>query len=155
MGSPSRIIQRALIACLLLAGCVSDGSDGSGFATPESAEASATAAASRSGGDATPAPDAAPPELAGRWRRSLQGEPIVLTLDGTGYHIQRGAAGGSGRISVDGDQIEFSGSNLCSGSGTYTWSFENERLRFTEIVADPCDGRTIVLLRATFGRVEE
>jgi hypothetical protein len=83
------------------------------------------------------------------------GEVVVLTLDGTGYHIQRGPESGSGRISVDGDEIEFYGSNRCDGRGTYEWSFEDERLRLTEIVEDPCGGRTDIFLRGTFGRVDE
>jgi hypothetical protein len=86
------------------------------------------------------------------WRRVVLGEEVHLTLRDTGYHIQRGPAAGSGRISVTGDQIEFFGSNLCDGRGTYTWSFEEERLRLTEI-DDPCSGRTDVFLRGTFGRV--
>jgi hypothetical protein len=79
---------------------------------------------------------------------------VILTLDGTGYRIQRGAESGTGSISVDGDEVEFYGSNMCDGRGTYTWSLEDGRLRFTEVVHDPCD-RTNVLLRGTFGRVDD
>ena len=149
MGMRRRVLGRAtllLVASSLLMACASDG------ASPSTSSAPVTSSVPSE----TPshAPDSAPPELAGRWRRNVQGETVILTLDGTGYHIQRGPASGSGRISVAGDEIEFYGSNLCDGDGTYTWSFDDGRLRFTEVVSDPCDGRTVVLLRGTFGRVE-
>jgi len=144
-----------MLACLLLIGCATDaGNSRAG----QSASADATSASVAPRGPTqmavTEPPRAAPPELAGQWRRNVQGQEVTLTLDGGGYHIQRGPASGSGRISVDGDEIEFFGSGLCNGSGTYTWAFEDGRLRFTEIVADPCDGRTSVLLRGTFGRLD-
>ena len=98
----------------------------------------------------------APPELAGTWRRIVLGEEVILTLGGTGYNIQRAGNIGSGSIEVDGTHVRFSGSTLCDGIGGYTWAIEDGRLRLTEIEAeaDPCSGRTDVLLRGTFGRVE-
>jgi hypothetical protein len=145
----------SFVACVLLVACAGDvGSSRDGqTASADVSPTPGTSAVSSNAG-ATEPPDGAPRELAGRWRRNVQGETVILTLDGTGYHIQRGPASGSGRIAVDGDEIEFYGSNLCDGQGTYTWSFEEGRLRFTEIVADPCDGRTVVLLRGTFGPVD-
>lgn len=84
----------------------------------------------------------------------MQGETVVLTLDGNGYHIQRGPESGGGRISVSGTTITFSGSTLCPGVGTYTWSIPEGRLRL-EIVEDPCDGRVPALARGTFSSLEE
>jgi len=158
MGTPGRRHSHgalSLVACLLLVACAGDGGSSPDGQTASGGVSSAPSASPvPSNAEATQPPNAAPPELAGRWRRSVQGETVILTLDGTGYHIQRGSHSGNGRISVDGDEIEFYGSNLCDSRGTYTWSFENERLRFTEIVEDPCDGRTVVLLRGTLGRVD-
>jgi hypothetical protein len=145
-----------LVACLLLLGCAGDGGssrDGQTASADASVASGASAEPSKPGATQPPIA-AAPPELAGQWTRSVEGVQVILTLDDGGYRIQRGPAGGSGRISVEGDEIEFSGSNLCDGSGTYTWMLDDGRLRFTEIVADPCDGRTSVLLRGTFGRVD-
>jgi hypothetical protein len=88
------------------------------------------------------------------WRRYVKGEEVRLTLRDTGYHIQRGPESGSGRISVTAGQIEFFGGSRCDGRGTYTWSFEEDRLRFVE-VDDPCSGRTDVLLLGTFGRISD
>ena len=77
-----------------------------------------------------------------------------MTLQGTGYSVQVPGESGAGRIFVDGDQITFSGSTPCPDfSGTYTWSIEEERLRFTLIGDDPC-GRKDFLLRASFGRTD-
>lgn len=102
----------------------------------------------------TPAPEGtAPPELTGRWRRAYEGAPLFLTLDGNGYSVQAAGGTGSGRIFVEGDLITFSNSNRCEGIGTYRWSFENDRLRFTPVDDDPC-GRADFLPLATFGRVE-
>lgn len=91
--------------------------------------------------------DGAPADLAGTWRIDLGGGDIVLlTLDGITYRIRRGPNSGSGRISVDGDQIEFSGSSLCSGTGSYTWVRQGDELTFTSIGTDPCGGRSGPLL---------
>lgn len=124
--------------------------DGSASATAtDSAAASATASDRGNGG-----PGAAPAELAGTWRRVVLGETVLLTLDGTGYNIQRAGNFGSGAIEVIGDRIRFFNSTLCDGEGVYTWAFEDDRLRLTEVEEDPCSGRTDVLLRGTFGRVD-
>ena len=102
----------------------------------------------------SPAADAVPEELAGTWRRNVDGEMVLLTLRDNGYRIQRGSQLGSGSVSVEGDEIMFSGSNLCDGIGRYTWEFVEERLDFTEI-DEPCSGRAEVLPLGTFGRVDE
>jgi hypothetical protein len=123
----------------------------------------ATAAADASGGASTAAVEsaaasvtegAAPYEIAGTWRRVVQGEEVLLTLDGTGYNIQRAGELGSGGIFVEGDEIRFLASTRCAETGLYRWNIEEGRLRLTEIEDDPCTGRTDVLLRGTFGRVD-
>ena len=100
-----------------------------------------------------PAEGAAPPELEGTWRRSYEGDPLLLTLRGTGYTVQATGGTGAGGIIVEGDQITFSDSNRCEGTGVYTWEVVEERLRFTPVNDDPC-GRADFLPRASFGRVD-
>ena len=95
----------------------------------------------------------APPDLAGTWRRNLQGEEVLVTLRDTGYRIQRGGEMGSGSISVEGDVITFFGSSRCASVGRYTWAIEDGRLRLTEI-DDPCSGRDEVFRLGTLGRVD-
>lgn len=147
-------IALLLAGCLALVACSAEQPVASS-ATPD-ATATATDSAVPSEHPTpprTPAPDAAPPELAGTWRRNLAGVEILLTFQDTGYLIRRGGNMGSGAISVDGDQIAFSGSSLCDGVGTYTWELDQGRLRLTE-VEEPCTGRSDALLFGTFGRVD-
>ena len=92
-----------------------------------------------------------PAELAGTWRRSVGGQTVDLSLQ-VGYTIQRGAGRGSGRVTIDGDDIEFHGSNLCEGSGIYTWVVEDDTLTFTMVGTDPCSGRSEVLVPGSFQR---
>jgi hypothetical protein len=145
--------------CLLLIGCGADApgeSDLTGPGGPTAApqeSASATPAPSLPGRSEDAAAGAAPSDLAGTWRRSFEGAPLLLTLHDTGYFVQAAGGAGAGRIFVEGDRITFSDSNRCEGTGTYTWRIEEERLRFTLLGDDPC-GRVDFLLRATFGRVE-
>ena len=102
----------------------------------------------------TAAADAAPPELEGTWRTDLgNGDRVMLTLRGTSYGITRGGNSGSGDISVEGNTIVFSGSNLCDGVGTYEWEIEDGSLTFTqEESGDPCGGRRPVLDGITYTR---
>jgi len=108
---------------------------------------------------ATPSPSptliesTVPPELAGTWRRSVGGERVDLSLQ-VGYSIQRGFARGSGRVTVDGDRIEFHGGSLCDGEGVYTWAIEEDTLTFTMVAVDPCSGRSEVLVPGSFRRYE-
>jgi len=95
----------------------------------------------------------APPDLAGTWRRNLQGEEVLVTLRDTGYRIQRAGEMGSGSISVEDDVITFFGSSRCASVGRYTWAIEDGRLRLTEI-DDSCSGRDEVFRLGTFGRVD-
>lgn len=94
-----------------------------------------------------------PHELAGTWRRSVAGVTVDLSLQ-VGYAIQRGAGRGSGRVTVDGDRIEFFASSLCEGTGTYTWLVEDDTLTLTMVGTDPCTGRSEVLVPGSFKRYE-
>ena len=82
----------------------------------------------------------APAELQGRWRAVIEAAPAVLTFTATDYTIVwRG--GGNGRIEVEGDEITFSGSSDCPGSGTYRWSIEGDTLHLEPAGTDPCPFR--------------
>lgn len=94
-----------------------------------------------------------PAELAGTWRRSVGGETVDLTLQ-VGYTIQRGFGRGSGMVTIDGDRIEFHRSDLCEGSGIYTWVVEDDTLTLTMVGTDPCSGRSEVLVPGSFRRYE-
>ena len=74
---------------------------------------------------------------------------MTLTLTEGGYQITRGANQASGAISVPGDRIEFSGSTVCSGTGTYRWSLNGNALVFT-LIGEPCPGRSEVLDAYTY-----
>jgi hypothetical protein len=92
--------------------------------------------------------------LEGVWRTDLgNGDRVQLTLRGTDYGITRGGNSGSGDISVEGDLITFSGSNLCDGVGVYQWAVEGDSLTFTPTPSgDPCSGRRPVLDGVTYTR---
>jgi hypothetical protein len=143
------------IACLALTvGLAACG----GSTAPTPSQGAATTLASFQASSARPSASAqegaAPPELAGTWRRSYEGDPLLLTFQGTGYSIQVPGELGAGRIFVDGDRITFSAAGPCpDGTGTYTWAIEDERLRFTLIGEDPCARKDFLLL-ATFGRAD-
>lgn len=95
------------------------------------------------------AQDPAPRELQGTWlARDAINQQVMLRLTETNYQITRGMDGALGIISVRGDQIDFSRSNVCSGTGSYRWSLTGNSLRFTSIGgagSDPCSGRSEVL----------
>jgi hypothetical protein len=100
----------------------------------------------------TAAADAAPPELAGIWEGEVTpSDSVTLSLNGNSYTISRGDSAGSGRISVEGDIIRFSGSNICDGEGTYRWTIEGDTLmlEITE-AGDPCSGRREVFEGVTY-----
>jgi hypothetical protein len=88
----------------------------------------------------------APAELVGSWVTKLDsGDKLTLTLSDKSYRLTRGPNSGSGRISVRGDEIEFSGSNLCDGTGTYHWSISGNSLTFKAFgPADPCGGTRVL-----------
>lgn len=144
----------ALTICVALVGCASRVVESINASPAATIDATLAVPSDTPRPSVTPAADVAPDELAGIWRRNVGGELVLLTMDGNGYSIQRGGALGSGRISVGGDRITFSGSNRCDGVGIYMWAIEDGRLRLTELEEDPCSGRTDVFLFGTFGRVE-
>lgn len=91
----------------------------------------------------TIAPDAAPAEMRGVWTLQLSPEETLqLVLQRTSYQagVQGTPETGSGRISVEGDTIEFYASDRCpqDPGGTYTWVIEDGTLTFKLVGQDPC-----------------
>ena len=96
----------------------------------------------------------APAELQGRWRTVINdSDQPVLTITDFKYTIER-LGMGTGAIEVNGDQIVFFGSNLCSGRGTYHWSIDAGTLTLTAVGADPCPNRADAIRSRPFSRVE-
>ena len=99
------------------------------------------------------APDAAPPELAGRWATEINGERWILSLTGANYTVQVAGSSGGGKISVEGNQIRFYDSFMGPGDGFYEWTIDGERLTFTELQPpDPVSARDF-LTGVTFTRI--
>lgn len=142
------------LLAVILTACGGQSPSSAAATAAGSASTGASAAASVASPSASVTQGAAPPEIAGTWRRVVQGEEVLLTLDGTGYNIQRAGELGSGGVFVEGDEIRFLASSRCAETGLYRWTIEEGRLRLSEIEFDPCTGRTDVLLRGTFGPVE-
>ena len=95
----------------------------------------------------------APAELQGRWQTVINdADKPFLTLTDFKYTIERGLSG-TGSIAVAGDHISFFGSNLCSGTGQYTWSLVSGTLRFDSVTPDPCQERSEVIWNRPFKRV--
>ncbi|HKZ18627.1 MAG TPA: hypothetical protein VJQ57_00810 [Acidimicrobiia bacterium] len=154
---PHLSIFRLVLAALVATACSSTAGE------PSVTTAGAVSSTTTTGEPTTSAPpttsttaavDAAPPEMEGVWRTDLgNGDRVQLTLRGTDYGITRGGNSGSGDISVDGDLITFSGSNLCDGVGVYQWAVEGDSLTFTPTESgDPCSGRRPVLDGVTYTR---
>lgn len=111
-------------------------------------------AASCSGG-ASPTPtspsvpiasEPAPSELQGTWLTVLRdgsNQTVALSLGERTYGIRRGPNSATGQIGVRGAEIDFFGSNLCTGTGTYRWVLSGNSLRFAG--SDVCGGRIEVL----------
>ena len=78
-------------------------------------------------------------------------EPVRLYVRDGSYAISRGGASGSGSLAAEGDELVFSGSNLCDGVGRYRWTLDGERLDL-EVVEEACSGRGEVLEGATYSR---
>ena len=79
---------------------------------------------------------------------------MTLTIGQTTYQIDRGGFSGRGKIGVTGDQITFSGNDLCVGAGTYEWRIAAGTLSFTPVGArDPCP-RIDVLEGARYTRLD-
>jgi len=141
-----RIWALGLLSLVLAGACDSGASDPSG-ATDQSVVttiATATTAAPTTteepSNSTSAAADAAPPALAGTWYSELGGERLVLNLNGTTYAISVGNQSPGGQISVDGNQITFSG-GPSPGDGFYEWTVEGETLTFTALEPDPSSGR--------------
>jgi hypothetical protein len=82
----------------------------------------------------------APAALQGRWRAEIGPGIAILTFTATDYAINW-LGTGAGRIEVEGDEITFSGSGQCPGSGTYRWSIEGDKLHFEPVGSDACPFR--------------
>jgi hypothetical protein len=146
-----------VLAVALLAGC-------SGQAPPSSTQAvgvsgpNGTPAATTTAEPATSKPTAsprpaAPAELQGRWQTEISASdrPILTITDFT-YTIQR-LGTGTGGVAVHGDQIDFFGSNLCQGTGTYGWSIADGVLTLQSISQDPCANRADAIRGRPFKRI--
>ena len=146
----------ALVAVMLVVvGCSTPNSTPTAKEDPTSAStASATPTAT-----AIPSPSAhvekpAPPELIGSWTTTLDGPaggPVSLTLDAGSYRVRRPPDSASGKISVQGDVIEFFEGSICGGRGKYRWSLADGLLTFTAI-SESCGGRSDVLDGQTYER---
>ncbi len=78
-----------------------------------------------------------------------ENQPVTLILEARNYTIARGQNRAYGAAGVLGNQLVFLQSNLCSGTGAYTWTLTDNSLRFT-MIGDPCPGRSEVLHGATY-----
>lgn len=85
------------------------------------------------------APDAAPPELSGRWQTEKPFGRVILSLVGTNYSFNVVGQGfnGEGKISVSGNQIRFYDAFPNPGEGFYEWTLDGDTLTF--IALEPLD----------------
>lgn len=92
--------------------------------------------------------------LQGVWVTTLRGsgERVTLTLGATSYQVNRGANQAVGVIGVSGNQINFSNSSECNGTGAYLWSITGTSLSFTVLATDACPGRSEVLAGYTYAK---
>jgi hypothetical protein len=119
--------RRAAVAGLALAGGVL------GVALP----GQGALAAGRSG--------AAPRSLAGTWHVHIDGVDQKLALAGHVYRVYVTKDDvAQGRITVRGHLVTFSGSDTCSGRGTYRWRVHHGVLRFRSHGKDPCPRSTLL-----------
>lgn len=118
-----------LSAVPIFAACGSGSSGGSAAATkPPSA-----------------APGAVPSDLAGVWHTRFQGADEKMKFAGTTYAIYTQPTDQAvGTVKATGHTITFSGSNTCSGSGTYTWQVDQGTLTFAATNHDPCPRATLL-----------
>lgn len=96
----------------------------------------------------------APPGLQGSWFTVHDNVTVELSLTERGYRVPQGYHGDEvpeGLIGVNSDQIQFSGSNLCVGNGTYRWAINGDSLLFTNGL-DPCADRKSVLNGVSYRR---
>lgn len=103
-------------------------------------------------GKESPTEGAARQELQGAWVTVLKdgsNQQVTLRLTDNTYQITRVPDVASGAIAVHGDQIEFSRSSACAGTGTYRWTLNGNSLQFTP-VSNPCAGRFEVVNGQTY-----
>lgn len=143
-----------LLASLCVAGCAAADpsaepsvNPGSPSASVESSSVPSPSPTPELTASATPMPSesAAPRALFGTWRTTLGGQPLSLGITESTYRIVRGSNAAEGSVRVDGDQIEFFGSSLCGGTGTYRWMITDGSLSFFPL-EEPCPGRAEALL---------
>lgn len=132
------IVGQSVAAC-------SGQASGTASPPPATMASAPTSAAPTPTSTATKAPAStpalpAPAALQGRWRAEIGPGIAILTFTATDYTINWLGAG-AGRIEVEGDEITFSGSGGCPGSGTYRWSIEGEKLHFEPVGPDACPFR--------------
>ena len=77
-------------------------------------------------------------------------EQVTLDLAEHSYRVHRGPDVVGGRIAVRGDEIDFSHSTVCEGTGTYRWTLAASSLMFTPIQRDACPRRAEVLDDQTY-----
>lgn len=145
-------IRAALLGCVFFVATVSVGLVACGGADDRQADSGP--APSPTAGESQPSPTAAshPAEaLWGEWRTTISpGDDVTLTLRDGAYTIRRGPARGSGRVEATTAEALFSGSDLCDGTGTYTWTVQGETLSFVSVSKDACGGRSEVLDGKTY-----
>jgi hypothetical protein len=96
----------------------------------------------------------APAELQGKWRTVINdADKPILTITDFKYTIER-LGMGTGSVEVRGDQIDFFGSNLCTGRATYTWSIVDRTLTLAPVGSDPCANRADAIRNRPFTRME-
>lgn len=146
-------MRRFLVLLVVLAGC------GGQTPAPSVVATSTPGAISTPPATATPRPSAsprapAPEELQGRWQTVISDvDKPVLTITDFKYTIER-LGMGTGSIAVQGDRIAFSGSNLCAGTGLYTWSIEAGTLTLQSVDPDPCANRSDAIRGRPFTRLK-
>ncbi len=80
---------------------------------------------------------ALPAALQGRWRAEIP-DLAIMAFTAYGNYTIAWLGAGNGRVEVEGDEITFSGSLGCPGSGTYRWSIEGDKLHLEPVGTDAC-----------------
>jgi hypothetical protein len=150
-GSPRALATVALALCLTA--CSGQAAVPTGQVTPTPATLE-TAGPTATAKPTAPPRIPAPADLQGRWRTVInESDKPVLTITDFKYTIERLGIG-TGSIEVNGEQIRFFGSNLCSGDGIYRWSIEGGTLTLAPVGADPCANRADAIRNRPFTRME-
>ena len=145
--------RRLALVVLFASACSGQAAPPSTGVSPSPVSLSSPAAIATSKPTASPRTPA-PAELQGKWRTVINdADKPVLTITDFKYTIERLGLG-TGSIEVQGDQIRFFGSNLCSGDGIYRWSIDNGTLTLAPVGADPCANRADAIRSRPFTRME-